>query len=97
MNTRTSAFKEHAETEIHKRAMRMALYRKQHSTNSCDYGPVAKCLLLSSMDEVTRVKLKRKFEISYLIAKGNMAFKKMKPLCNIKEKHGVDIGAKLSH
>ena len=44
------------------------------------------------MDEVTRVKLKRKLEIAYLIAKVNMAFK-MKPLCNIEEKHGVDIGA----
>ena len=54
MNTRTSAFKEHTETEMHKRAM--ALYRKQHSTNVCDYAPIAKCLLQPSMDEVTRVK-----------------------------------------
>ena len=92
MNTRTSAFKEHAETEMHKRAM--ALYRKQHSTNVCDYAPIAKCLLQPSMDEVTRVKLKRKFEIAYLIAKENMAFKKMKPLCDIEEKHGIDIGAR---
>ena len=45
------------------------------------------------MDEVTRVKLKQKFDIAYLIAKENMAFKKMKPLCDIEEKHGVDIGA----
>ena len=81
MNTRTSVFKEHAETEMHKRAM--ALYRKQHSTNVCDDAPIAKCLLQPSMDEVTRVKLKRKFEIAYLIAKENMAFKKMKPFFSL--------------
>ena len=44
------------------------------------------------MDEVTRVKVKWKFEIAYLIAKENTAFKKMKPLCDIKEKHGVNFG-----
>ena len=45
------------------------------------------------MDEATRIKLKQKHEISYLIAKENIASKKLKPLCNIKEKHGVHIGA----
>ena len=43
--------------------------------------------------EVTRVKLKRKFEITYLIVKENVVFKKMKPLCDIEETNGVDIGA----
>ena len=81
MSTQMSAFKEHAEVEMHK--WTMVFYKKQHSSSICDYAPIAKCLLQPSMDEVTRVKLKRKFEIAYLIAKENMAFKKMKPLCDI--------------
>ena len=40
MNTWTLVFKEHAETEVYKQAM--VLYRRQHSTNSCDYAPIAK-------------------------------------------------------
>ena len=37
-------------------------------------------------------KLKRKFEIAYMVVKENLAFKKMKPLCDIEESNGVDIG-----
>lgn len=70
----------------------MELYRKQHSTNIYDYAPIARCLLQPSIDEVTRVKLKQKFKIAYLIAKESVVFKKMKPLCDIEEKDGVDIG-----
>ena len=89
-NTRTSAFKEHACTEMHKRAM--ALYKKQHSSNICEYAPIAKALLIPSMDELTRARLKRKFDFAYLIAKEKMSFKKMKLLCDLEERHGVGIG-----
>ena len=89
-NTRTSAFKEHACTEMHKRPM--ALYKKQHSSNICEYAPIAKALLIPSMDELTRARLKRKFDFAYLIAKEKMSFKKMKLLCDLEERHGVDIG-----
>ena len=84
-------FKEHAETEMHKQII--ALYMKQHSTNVCNCAPIARSLLQPLMEEATRIKLKQKHEISYLIAKEIIASKKLKPLCNIKEKHGVHIGA----
>ena len=86
-NTRTSAFKEHACTEMHKRAM--TLYKKQQPSNICEYAPMAKALLTLSMDELTRARLKQKFDIAYLIAK---IFKKMKHLCDLEERHEVDIG-----
>lgn len=45
------------------------------------------------MDEATRVRLKQKFVNAYfMIIKENMTFKKMKPLCNMEERHRVDIG-----
>ena len=89
-NTRTSSFKEHAETEMHK--VSIALYKKQHSENICDYAPIARAILQPSMDEATRQRLKRKFEIAYMVVKENLAFKKIKPLCDMEESHGVDIG-----
>ena len=90
-NTRTSAFKDHADTEMDKCAM--SLYWKQHSTNICDYVPIAKALLQPSMNEATKRKLKQKFKLAYMVAKENLSFKKMKPLCDIEEKHRVEIGA----
>ena len=45
------------------------------------------------MDESTEVMLKPKFDIAYFIAKERMAFTKMKPLCDLEERHGVDLGA----
>lgn len=38
-------------------------------------------------------KLIRKFEIAYLICKERMAFLKMAPLCELEEKHGVNLGS----
>jgi len=61
---------------MHKHAM--VLFKRQHSTNVC--SNIAKALLLPSMDESTRARLKQKFEIAYLIAKEKMPFKKMKSL-----------------
>ena len=42
-NTRTSAFKEHTDITLHKCAM--MLYKKQHSTNVCEYAPITKAIL----------------------------------------------------
>ena len=39
------------------------------------------------MDELTRARLKQKFDIAYLIAKEKMSFKKMKLLCDLEERH----------
>ena len=36
---------------------------------------------------------KRKFDIAYTIAKENMAFSKMGALCELQERHGVDLGS----
>ena len=43
--------------------------------------------MMPSMDDLTTARLKRKFDIPYLIAK-----EKMKLLCDLEEQHGVDIG-----
>ena len=89
-NVRTSSFKEHAATDMHARAM--VLFKKQQSSTVCEYAPIAKALLQPAMDDHTRASLKRKFDVAYMIAKEKLAFTKMKPLCELEERHGVDLG-----
>ena len=90
-NIRTTAFKDHAATDMHAHAM--VLFKKQHARNITEYSPIAAALLhLRSMDETTQAQMKRKFDIAYLIAKENMSFTKMKAVCVLEERHGADLG-----
>ena len=84
-NLKTLSIKDHAKTDMHARAM--LLLKREQSTNVCDYSPIARSLF--GMDQEAEAKIKRKFEVAYVIAKQNIAFK---PLCLLEEKHGVDLG-----
>ena len=86
-NYRTSTFKEHAATDMHARAM--LLLKKEQSTSVCEYSPIAIALAQSSMDATTRETVKKKFDISYMLVKENLAFTKMKAICELEERHGV--------
>ena len=89
-NVRTSTFKDHTATDMHARAM--MLHKKQHASHITKYSPIAAALLRSSMDTTTREQPKRKFDIAYTIAREMLAFTKMKTLCELEERHGVDLG-----
>ena len=82
-NLRSSSYKDHAVTDMHKRAM--LLSKKQHRSDITDYAPTAKVLLSLDFDA------EAKFDIVYLIAKENLAFNKMGPLCKLEEQHGIDL------
>ena len=85
-NLRVSAVKDHAATEMHKRSM--MLLRKSRSRNVEEYAPIAKAL--STLDLDTASKMKRKFEIAYMLCKEGLAFTKMEAVCELEEKHGVN-------
>ena len=57
-----------------------------------EYAPIARALINLPMDEWSKQRTKRKFEVSYMIAKEKIACTKMQPLCDLEEKHGVDLG-----
>ena len=59
-NLRASSFKDHAVSEMHKRAM--VLYKKSKSTSVTDYSPVSRAL--STIDPITEARVCRKFEIA---------------------------------
>ena len=44
------------------------------------------------MDPTTWEQTKCKFDIAYTIAREALAFTKMKILCELEERHGVDLG-----
>ena len=67
---------------MHERAM--VLLRKEQSQNIYDYSPLARSFFY--MDSEAEAKIKRKFDLAYVMAKENIAFTK------IKEGHGVDLG-----
>ena len=53
-------------------------------------APIAKAL--HKLDNAATARMKHKFDIAYVIAKQNMAFAKIGPLCELEERHGVDLG-----
>ena len=90
-NVRISTVKDHAATDIHARAM--LLYKKQQSTNVCDYTPIARSLFRVSMNATTKEGIRRKFDIAYVMAKKNLTFTKMPSICDLEERHSVDLCA----
>ena len=63
-----------------------------HKSRSSDVAQIARAL--STLDQDTASKLKRKFEIAYLICKEGLAFTKMSALCEHEEKHDLGAGYK---
>ena len=87
-NLGVSAVKEHSLSEMHKRAM--MLFNKSQGRQITEYSPIAKAL--SFLDESTACQLKKKFDIAYFICKERMPLENMKPLCELQERAGVDMG-----
>ena len=86
-NLRTSSFKDHAASSMHVWAVTV---EKQQGNDVTQYAPIAKALL--TMEELSQVMLKHKFDVAYFIAKEKLAFTKMRPLCELQERHVVDLG-----
>ena len=83
-----SAVKDHAAKEKHKRSM--ILLSKSRSSDVVQYAPIAKTL--STLDPDTASKLRHKFEIAYMLCEEGLAFTKREAICELEEKHGVDLG-----
>ena len=59
-NVKTSSFRDHATTDMHKKAM--ALYKKRESNYTIQTTPIAKAL--HRLDSTALVTMKRKFDIA---------------------------------
>ena len=83
-NLRVSTVEDHSLSYMYKWAM--MLFNKSQGR---EYSPTAQAL--SYLDEETACQLKRKFDIACFICKEHMPFTKMKPLCGLQERAGVDM------
>ena len=54
------------------------------------FVPVARSLL--NLGDTEKVRLKRKFDVCFTMAKEGLAFEKYVPTCELEERHDVDIG-----
>ena len=88
-NLRCSSFKDHALTDMHKKAMN--LFRMAQSQDITAFAPIAREML--TIDADTEARMKKKFDLTYFLCKENLAFKKMSSLCELEERHDVDLGS----
>lgn len=91
-NQRTSNLIDHATSDVHKAAM--AKMRMANSRASGESAATSTTIgrFLSSMDDETRSRMAKKFDVCYTMAKESIPFTKYPALLEMESRHGVDIG-----
>ena len=94
-NHKTSNITDHVNSDPHKAAMMYFRKDQAKSRNEpiTSYSPIARSLLSSSIDPAVREQVKKKFDISFVLAKEHIPFLKYPAIHELEERHGVDLGA----
>ena len=90
-NHKTSSLIDHATSYQHEAAM--VLFKKDMNVSGfspADASPILHCLM--NIDERTKQRLKRKFDVCYVMAREGMSFSKYSTLLELESRHGVDLG-----
>ena len=56
-----------------------------------EYAPIARAMAQVNLSAAAKLRIKRKFDVAYMIAKENLAFMKMGSVCELAERHGFRI------
>jgi len=74
----------------------MALLHKDQAKSKHEpvtsYSPIAQSLLSMELNPTVKEQIRRKFEISFVLAKEHIPFLKYPAVLTLEEKHGVDLG-----
>ena len=91
-NQKLSNVLDHVWSEQHKSSMSLLRVEQAKATNAAltTYAPIAKSL--SSMDKSLEERMGNKFDICYVLAKENLAFRKYPVIHELESRHGVDLG-----
>ena len=91
-NQKTSNIVDQASSEQHHAAMLRVRADAAKASNQplTTYSPIARSLLV--MDRAVRARMKRKFDICYVMAKESVSFRKYPALHELEERHSVDVG-----
>ncbi len=91
-NQKVSNVLDHARSEQHKVAMTQLRAEQAKATNApvTSYAPIAQSLL--TIDKTAQERMMKKFDLCFVMAKENMAFRKYTALHELEARHGVDLG-----
>ena len=91
-NHKTSNITDHAKSEQHKSAMKLFHMDEAKSRKEpvIAYSLIARSML--SMDPTTRERVRKKFDISLVLAKEHIPFVKYPVIHELEEHHGLDLG-----
>ena len=91
-NQKLSNVLDHWPSEQHKASMHLLRAEQAKAANAplTAYAPIAKSLL--AMDKSLQEKMGKKFDIYYVLAKENMAFRKYPAIHELEIRHGIDLG-----
>jgi len=91
-NQRSSNIIDHAKSEQHKVAMTRLRTEQARLSNVpiVSYAPIVQSF--AAMETSTREKLEKRFDVCYMLAKEDMAFRKYPAICHLERKHGVELG-----
>jgi hypothetical protein len=92
-NHKTSNIVDHAKSEQHVSSMVYMRIAQAKANNEPleSYTPIARCLMM--MDEEEKVRMRHKFEISYVLAREGIAFQKYPVFHCLAERQGVQLGS----
>jgi len=91
-NKKLSNVIDHASSESHKAAMAKLREEKarQSGTSVILSSDIGRCLL--NLDDGTRQRMRKKFDICYVMAKQSIPFAKYPALIELESRHGVNLG-----
>ena len=91
-NQKSSNVVDHAKSDQHRAAMSRVHVEAAKASNLpvTTYSPLARSLL--TMDECTRERMRKKFDVCYLLAKEGLSFRKYPAIHALEERHGVELG-----
>ena len=91
-NQKTSNIVNHATSEQHRASMTRVRAEAAKASNQplTTYSPIAHSLLV--MDKTVQERMKRKFDICYVLAKESLSFSKYPAIHELEERHGADLG-----
>jgi len=83
---------DHATSEQHKRAMAELQTAQARGSRMpvVQYAPIARAF--SMLSDIDRTRMRKKFDVSYLMAKESIAFEKFASLGELESRHGVELG-----
>ena len=91
-NQRTSNLIDHATSEVHKASMSKLKVERSRARGESAATSTTIGRLLSSMDDETRERMAKKFDVCFMMAKESLPFTKYPALLDLESRHGVDLG-----